>query len=297
MATEKVYTYIGEEDDACELAMKAALDVIATTCAKAGITPRPWPVLTGEEECEFVLLNSAMLIEEAIFGPHRSDNRAKIGFERADTSVFDIVRTPTPSGYKCEGHVRFVNIALQILMDVPGIRKSWGDFENSMSNEVARRSFLQTHIYPTLREYTALPGGQLQTSKAIITDIKVWGAIATVHKLEEVQRVDVDITLEVTFAQDPATLPEKTQVEFFPSEPHRFEIVHGKHGASAKQIIIELHDAYKKGITDYVMVANDGTHVIFNVDAVMEEPRPPTFDKDLETYISNLLIRPKEGGL
>ena len=286
-----------EEDDACELAMKAALDVIKTTCAKVGITPRPWPVLTREQECKFILLNSAISIEKAIFGPPRSDNRAKIGFELTDTSVFDIIRTPTPSGYKCEGHVRFVNIALQMLMDVPGIRKSWGDFEKQMSNEAARRNFLQTHIYPTLREYTPLPNDQLQTSKAIITDIKVWGAIATVHELEAVQRVDVDITLEVTFVQDPATLPEKTQVEFFPSEPRRVEIVYGKHGASAKQIIIELHDAYKKGITKYVMVANDGTHVIFNIEAVMEEPRPPTFDKDLGTYISNLLSRPKEGGL
>jgi hypothetical protein len=289
--------------DECEIALQAAIDVIKGSCKELGLEVKPWAaVLGGEDECRQVLRHIGGGLEEMLFGKHGGRKREELDFETVDTEVYDIVRTPLPTGYKCEGRIKYVIIVKELSIDLNKIEREWSNYKILMQKDQMRMLFLQMYVYQSLREYS--PSGHKERAFAlspypsIITDFRVGNVAVTAEPMPgPVHQADVDMSLEVIFQVDPRYLEKGRQVELYPSTTTEelVTVMRGKRGASVIQVKQELYSAYENGIEKYILIADNGKHVIINVQALMKKPREASFDKSIEGYINRLLIHSEEG--
>lgn len=268
------YLIIGKSKSSCELALKAALEVIKTACQSEDepsiIIRRGFP----KESCRSFLINVGITLEEMLFNAKREE----LDIELADDEVFDLKRTRTTAGFICEGRITYLYLAKRSGIHLEGLKQEW----QNLSRPVIKEKIIQKLISRTDRMFPKFKVLKIEFGNAAITPETVQGIT---------KRTDVDMVLRVTVYGSRFDMEEQEQQ---PRE-RRLEVMYGKRGESVEHIKKELYTAYEQGYDKYILIADNGEHVILNVEVLMREPRRAQFDKDVEGYIRRLLKNPTEG--
>lgn len=257
------------DNDSCEMAIQAAMEVIGKACREGKVEVHMgYP----KESCRGFLLNIGDSIEQKFF----SKSRSKLNIESIDTDVFDIKRMPVREGFICEGRLRFVYLANKGIIDVERLKLEWLQLNTLMKG--AGISLLLTLVKQMYR------GG------ARILNIEIVDVVVSSDP-EQREQADVDLLMKITVSIS----KEDMETEEYDFPEKSVEVMQGRQGESIEQIIKDMHNAYEKGIDKYILVADNGEKIILNVQSVMGEPREDNFESFLKGYINRLLIHPEEG--
>lgn len=257
------------EAEECEIALKAALEVIEKSC-KGEEEPsiqirRGFP----KESCRGFLINIGRTLEEILYDKDVFD------ILLADVRVFDVKRTRARGTFECEGRVTYLYLAKRFNINLTGLKYEWQNLVKS-PRSLSRETILRELIGRTARMF---PGFR-------IIDIEIKTAAVTPETIHGItRRADVDIVLRVKVY---GSIYDLVEQEEQPKEI-KLKVMYGKRGQSVEQIKKDLYTAYEQGYEKYVLIAENGEQVILNVEPLMREPGGAQFDKDLESYINRLL--------
>ena len=268
-----------EESEQCRIAVKAALGTIKEYCEEKGIPVRRGYEEDGFSTCRGLLLNFGNQLEKDF--ETRLKLREACDFMWIDVDVFDIKKRPVTDGYQCEGRVKYTIIAENYSIDINCVQKEFDYLKLFITTNKTARDM----VISEMNELYNLTN---------ITDINITDLVVTATKYESdlVKQAKVEMITQIRL-HDPTYTASETEV--FTSVEKPIEIVRGKPGMTAPQVLAEIIKAYNSGVAKYVLISYTGEEVVMNLRALITEEITPEYKKTLEAYVNRFLTDPRDG--